>query len=127
MSGKQKVFKYIKCKICRKSIIEEPELCEPELFVNIHGQPYQDTNTTCNDDSLLFISDAITPHFILTQIQQLEWTKGKISCEHCGARLGHFNFINFVKCPCDFTNIPCIRLIKSKLDLVKSDDVVINK
>ncbi|KAM7369338.1 hypothetical protein PAMP_013613 [Pampus punctatissimus] len=54
------------------------------------------------------------PEWILTSVQQAQWTVGKLNCQNCGARLGGFNFINRSECPCgrDAT----IHLNKSRVD-----------
>ncbi|XP_013883802.1 E3 ubiquitin-protein ligase RNF180 [Austrofundulus limnaeus] len=54
------------------------------------------------------------PAWILTSVQQSQWTSGKLSCCSCGARLGGFNFLNGCKCPCG-QDAP-VHLNKSRLD-----------
>ncbi|XP_024858457.1 E3 ubiquitin-protein ligase RNF180 isoform X2 [Kryptolebias marmoratus] len=53
--------------------------------------------------------------FDLTCLSSARWTAGKLSCCHCGARLGGFNFLSRCECPCgrDAT----VHLKKSRVDL----------
>nr|XP_014352105.1 PREDICTED: E3 ubiquitin-protein ligase RNF180 isoform X2 [Latimeria chalumnae] len=54
------------------------------------------------------------PDWITGEIEEAQWTIGKLSCLYCGARLGGFNFVSNVKCPCgqDVT----VHLCKSRTD-----------
>lgn len=45
----------------------------------------------------------------------MHWTVGKLNCQHCGARLGGFNFLNCSKCPCGLDT--SVHLSKSRVDL----------
>lgn len=45
---------------------------------------------------------------------QVHWTVGKLNCQHCGARLGGFNFINCSKCTCGHNT--AVHLSKSRVD-----------
>lgn len=47
---------------------------------------------------------------------QVHWTTGKLNCQHCGARLGGFNFLNCSRCPCGHDTT--VHLIKSRVDRV---------
>ncbi|KAM4720121.1 E3 ubiquitin-protein ligase RNF180 isoform 2-T2 [Anableps anableps] len=51
------------------------------------------------------------------------WTSGKLSCRHCGARLGGFSFLSRSRCPCgrDAT----VHLSKSRVDLDQKPHVLI--
>lgn len=42
--------------------------------------------------------------------------RGKLNCQHCGAHLGGFNFINSSRCPCGHST--AVHLIKSRVDPV---------
>ncbi|XP_058272153.1 E3 ubiquitin-protein ligase RNF180 isoform X2 [Hemibagrus wyckioides] len=56
------------------------------------------------------------PDWILSVINQVHWTTGKLNCQHCGARLGGFNLLNCSRCPCGHdTNV---HFIKSRVDQV---------
>lgn len=54
------------------------------------------------------------PEWILTSVNQAQWTVGKLKCHNCGARLGGFNFVSHFQCPCgrDAT----VHLNKSRVD-----------
>lgn len=54
------------------------------------------------------------PDWILSVVNQVHWTAGKLNCQHCGARLGSFNFLNGSRCPCGHNS--AVHLIKSRVD-----------
>ncbi|XP_035995903.1 E3 ubiquitin-protein ligase RNF180 isoform X4 [Fundulus heteroclitus] len=55
------------------------------------------------------------PEWILSSVQQALWTAGKLTCHHCGARLGGFSFLGRSDCPCG--RGAAVHLSKSRVDL----------
>ncbi|XP_038136552.1 E3 ubiquitin-protein ligase RNF180-like [Cyprinodon tularosa] len=55
------------------------------------------------------------PDWILALVQQALWTAGKLSCRHCGARLGGFSFLRSFDCPCG--RDASVHLSRSRVDL----------
>lgn len=48
---------------------------------------------------------------------QGDWQKGKLSCPNCNLRVGSFDFICGMKCPCKKFVLPQIHMVKSKVDI----------
>ncbi|XP_034048407.1 E3 ubiquitin-protein ligase RNF180 isoform X2 [Thalassophryne amazonica] len=58
--------------------------------------------------------DAELPEWILNSVHQAKWTVGKLNCQNCRARLGSFNFIHHIVCPCG--QDAAVHLSKSRVD-----------
>nr|XP_047139757.1 E3 ubiquitin-protein ligase RNF180 isoform X2 [Hydra vulgaris] len=100
------------CRKCRSKIFEGKDLLQNHL-----------TNTKC---SLWFLqSDEILP-WVNELVNEAEWTKGKLYCPNCKARIGSFDFINIIPCECGAETIPAIYCVKSKVDHKKSKMPVID-
>nr|XP_033502626.1 E3 ubiquitin-protein ligase RNF180 [Epinephelus lanceolatus] len=94
----------LRCRRCRKGIIDST--CLSMVEATDEGSAAVCSIWHVNVDTL--------PEWILTSVHQAQWTVGKLNCQHCGARLGGFNFINRSECPCgrDAT----VHLNKSRVD-----------
>ncbi|XP_065672385.1 uncharacterized protein LOC101239699 isoform X5 [Hydra vulgaris] len=100
------------CRKCRSKIFEGKDLLQNHL-----------TNTKC---SLWFLqSDEILP-WVNELVNEAGWTKGKLYCPNCKARIGSFDFINIIPCECGAETIPAIYCVKSKVDHKKSKMPVID-
>ncbi|KAF0031240.1 hypothetical protein F2P81_015795 [Scophthalmus maximus] len=92
--------------------------------VTAAGEDVTDGDRQCPDEaadenpcavcSVWHVNVDTLPDWILTSVQQAQWTVGKLNCQTCGARLGGFNFTNRSSCPCgqDAT----VHLNKSRVD-----------
>uniref|UniRef100_A0A8C2X1V7 Ring finger protein 180b n=1 Tax=Cyclopterus lumpus TaxID=8103 RepID=A0A8C2X1V7_CYCLU len=91
----------LRCRKCRKGIINSTCLSMVD----------ESSAAVC---SIWHVNVDALPEWILTSVHQAQWTAGKLNCQHCGARLGGFNFIKSSKCPCgrDAT----VHLNKSRMD-----------
>ncbi|KAF4518437.1 hypothetical protein B566_EDAN002090 [Ephemera danica] len=47
------------------------------------------------------------------------WTKGRLNCPQCQARVGGFDFVSGARCPCSGA-LPSVHVIRSKADLKSS-------
>ncbi|XP_034403037.1 E3 ubiquitin-protein ligase RNF180 [Cyclopterus lumpus] len=94
----------LRCRKCRKGIINSTCLSMVEATD-------ESSAAVC---SIWHVNVDALPEWILTSVHQAQWTAGKLNCQHCGARLGGFNFIKSSKCPCgrDAT----VHLNKSRMD-----------
>ncbi|XP_030623889.1 E3 ubiquitin-protein ligase RNF180 [Chanos chanos] len=93
----------LRCRKCRKCLIDSTSL----LSIMNSGQAAAMCSVWhVNVDSL--------PDWILTAVDQVHWTAGKLNCQYCGARLGGFNFLNCSKCPCGHDT--AVHLSKSRVD-----------
>ncbi|XP_067430023.1 E3 ubiquitin-protein ligase RNF180 [Thunnus thynnus] len=94
----------LRCRRCRKGVIDGACLATVEATD-------ESSAAVC---SIWHVNVDTLPEWILTSVQQAQWTVGKLNCQNCRARLGGFNFINRSECPCgqDAT----IHLNKSRVD-----------
>jgi len=53
----------------------------------------------------------------MSYLFQEDWQKGKLSCPNCNLRVGSFDFVGGMKCPCKKYVLPQIHLVKSKVDI----------
>ncbi|XP_061119310.1 E3 ubiquitin-protein ligase RNF180-like isoform X2 [Conger conger] len=99
-SGKVPV---LRCRKCRKCVVDASCL----LTMNT----VDDVAAECKIWHMDFDN---LPAWILASIHQACWTSGRLSCQHCGARLGGFNFLSQPRCPCgrDLS----VHLSRSRLD-----------
>ncbi|KAK4877223.1 hypothetical protein RN001_009729 [Aquatica leii] len=111
----------IKCKTCRHIIFNNAE-CSSSLL-NAHGinliNNSTDTCATIVDQKLLFIDEEHLPMWIVTRISSEHWSKGKLNCYQCNARIGAFDFISGTKCQCEQNVLPPVHIINSKVDFTR--------
>jgi len=72
------------------------------------GRPYNNTEQDC---SSLFVE----PLKWMTPVEDGA-LEGKLSCIHCGARLGYFNWSG-IQCNCGSWVTPAFQIVKSKVDI----------
>ncbi|GAA6072673.1 E3 ubiquitin-protein ligase RNF180 isoform X1 [Tachysurus ichikawai] len=65
------------------------------------------------------------PDWVLSVVNQVHWTTGKLNCQHCGAHLGGFNFINCSQCPCGHDTT--VHLVKSRVDQIVKHVVYLSR
>ncbi|XP_047661894.1 E3 ubiquitin-protein ligase RNF180 isoform X2 [Tachysurus fulvidraco] len=65
------------------------------------------------------------PDWVLSVVNQVHWTTGKLNCQHCGAHLGGFNFINCSRCPCGQNTT--VHLVKSRVDQIVKHVVYLSR
>ncbi|MPC44270.1 E3 ubiquitin-protein ligase RNF180 [Portunus trituberculatus] len=128
----------IRCRKCRSVLLSETKLC----VLDAHGKEYHDTvvdetnNPECTCPSLmehscLYLSEESFPDFVLQAIEELfqvtpqsSWTKGKVYCPACQARLGSFNFVSGSQCACGSHVLPQAHILKSKVDWMKVNELL---
>lgn len=111
----------LKCRQCRKVILDSAAYSA--LVVNSHKLPIVESSDDCTlvlNEKEVYLNDDVLPEWILEKIREANWSKGKINCNHCGSRIGSFNFISGAQCICFNYVLPPVHLIKSKLDFVKT-------
>lgn len=110
----------VKCRQCRMVILNSTDW--NKLVVNSHKLPLGETSEECSialNQNYVFLNEDSVPSWILEKIQEANWSKGRINCNNCGARIGSFNFISGTQCQCYDYVLPPVHLIKSKLDILK--------
>lgn len=116
----------IRCRKCRHVLL----LGEAIVLRNAHNKlesEEDDSNKDCasvQDKNFLYISDEELPQFVLDAVTEASWTKGRIQCPGCQARLGLFNFVSCIKCSCNLNSLPAVHLIASKVDWLKPTDLM---
>lgn len=109
----------IKCFKCRAVLLKDTEIEQLS--------PHGDTNQTsagvsiirCEsmlDDKLIYLKDDLLPQWIIDKVQESNWTKGRLHCEQCKTKIGHFDFVTGRKCHCEETVLPPVYFIKSQVD-----------
>ncbi|XP_028661297.2 E3 ubiquitin-protein ligase RNF180-like [Erpetoichthys calabaricus] len=94
----------LKCRKCRKNVLDSASLL---------------VKNSLDDSDAAFCSiwhvsvDAL-PDWMKKQIEEAQWTIGKLKCQHCGARLGGFNFACSSKCFCGQDRI--VHVCKRRVD-----------
>lgn len=112
----------IKCRQCRKLIIEDSPT--EARILNAHGAPLSETTPSCrslNDENIVFLSEDFLPGWITEKIEEVQWTRARLNCPHCDSRIGAFDYISGTKCDCNEKILPSVHVIKSKIDLVKTN------
>nr|CAB3490840.1 unnamed protein product [Digitaria exilis] len=107
-----------RCRKCRRVIAVEDNVishvpCEGESCFDWNrkksGRSYTDKEQDC---SSLFIE----PLKWMTPAVEEGALEGKLSCIHCGARLGYFNWSG-IQCNCGSWVTPAFQIVKSKVDI----------
>ncbi|KAK3923818.1 E3 ubiquitin-protein ligase RNF180 [Frankliniella fusca] len=113
----------IKCRKCRHELVGETD-CQRAL-VSAHGDTLNlsqpESCSSGDQDSLWFLHESATS-WIAESISKHEWTKGKLNCPHCKARVGSFDFVSTSKCACGSVTLPAVHLVKSKVDSLSLND-----
>ncbi|KAM9451055.1 E3 ubiquitin-protein ligase RNF180 isoform 1-T1 [Clarias gariepinus] len=102
-AGIQEELSILRCKKCRRFIVDSSCLLSTS----------EDLMTGC---TVWHMDIDALPDWILSIINQVHWTTGKLNCQHCAARLGGFNFLTCSRCPCGLDTT--IHLNKSRVDQV---------
>uniref|UniRef100_A0A1A7WBF4 Ring finger protein 180 n=1 Tax=Iconisemion striatum TaxID=60296 RepID=A0A1A7WBF4_9TELE len=101
----------LRCRRCRKGVVDS--MC-------LSAAPDESSAAVC---TILHMDVDNLPDWVLTSVQQAQWTAGKLNCCFCGARLGGFNFLNHIKCPCGCN--ATVHLNKSRVDQDQKPNVPI--
>ncbi|XP_017779210.1 PREDICTED: E3 ubiquitin-protein ligase RNF180-like [Nicrophorus vespilloides] len=114
------MYQSMKCKKCRTVIFDE-EQCK-SIFVNSHNGDYEEdiSDLDCQvEETLVFLNEDKLPDWIKSEVEAVQWSKGKLNCKSCNNRLGAFDFVSGPKCGCNEFILPSVHMIKSKIDLIK--------
>lgn len=107
-----------RCRKCRLVLLSRESLltCHNEPLSEV---PIDDQQQKCATlTTVLFVAEQKVQDWMRTQIDEANWTKGRISCpgNGCGARIGSFNFVGGAYCACSKNELPAIQIIRSKVD-----------
>ena len=107
-----------RCRKCRFLLLPRGSLLtchnEPLTEVSLDEQEHKCSSLT----TVLFVDELKVQDWLRLQIDEGNWTKGRITCPgvRCGARIGSFNFVGGVYCACSKNELPPIQIIRSKVD-----------
>jgi len=82
------------------------------------GQKSNKSTTTCITE-VWYIPENCMPEWISNHLGKGEWVKGKINCPKCQARIGAYDFVSGLRCPCRSEVVPPIHIVKSKVDFTE--------
>ncbi|KXJ83787.1 hypothetical protein RP20_CCG025491 [Aedes albopictus] len=117
----------IKCKKCANQLAE----IEAQYVLSVHSETT--TTITESDDNQdveicqteaenaeVFIHEDHLPDWMRVEIEQSQWTKGKLKCPKCAFKVGSFDFVSGTRCKCTLNQVlPSVHFIRSKVDLKK--------
>ncbi|KAL3887265.1 hypothetical protein ACJMK2_027208 [Sinanodonta woodiana] len=79
----------------------------------------RESKETCDDAeniNVWFIDLEASPSWIQSLVTKGKWMKGKLVCPKCQGRLGSFDFIRTLRCPCLKHELPSIHILKARVD-----------
>ncbi|XP_060519517.1 E3 ubiquitin-protein ligase RNF180-like [Cylas formicarius] len=111
----------IKCKKCRKTVVENS--VSETVVLNAHGlainEPDGSVCESVTESTSVFLDEERLSDWLTAKISDGQWQKGRINCPHCGSRLGGFDFVSGNKCACMKYILPPVHLTNSKVDIAK--------
>ncbi|XP_047497167.1 E3 ubiquitin-protein ligase RNF180-like isoform X2 [Penaeus chinensis] len=121
----------VKCRKCRKVLFSSSEY----MILDAHGQEchasdgddVRKSNSVCTsvmERNCLYLSEEHCPDFVNVAVNESSWTKGKLFCPGCQARLGSFNFVTGSHCACRSHIVPHVHLLKTKVDWIKVGEIL---
>ncbi|CAL8086969.1 unnamed protein product [Orchesella dallaii] len=103
----------MKCRKCRNTLLIFPET----RIESSHGALVTDPTATSHCSSeVWYIPEEHMPKWMSSNLEKGDWVKGKVQCPKCDARLGSYNFVSGMKCPCGSQVLAPIHIVKSKVD-----------
>ncbi|VVC24957.1 Reverse transcriptase domain [Cinara cedri] len=105
----------IKCQKCRFELASN----ESSRILDCHENPIKNkarVTYSCNENLMennWYLSSTVVPNWINSLVEEGDWQKGKLTCPNCNLRVGSFDFVNGMKCPCKKYVLPQIHLVKT--------------
>nr|XP_023682157.1 E3 ubiquitin-protein ligase RNF180 isoform X1 [Paramormyrops kingsleyae]XP_023682158.1 E3 ubiquitin-protein ligase RNF180 isoform X1 [Paramormyrops kingsleyae] len=81
----------LRCRRCRTCVMDSSSL------LRMSKERDAAATAKCN---IWHVNFDPLPDWIHRAVHQAQWTRGKLLCPHCGARLGGFDFMRQASCPC---------------------------
>uniref|UniRef100_A0A8D8BR16 E3 ubiquitin-protein ligase RNF180 n=1 Tax=Culex pipiens TaxID=7175 RepID=A0A8D8BR16_CULPI len=113
----------IKCRKCSNPLaaIDDAHV----LAVHSRREFAADSLPACpteRDGAEVFLHEDHLPGWMNAEIEQTQWTRGKLKCTKCGQKVGSFDFVSGVRCKCPVGGsvLPAVHLVRSKVDVRKS-------
>ncbi|XP_065086298.1 uncharacterized protein LOC135708225 [Ochlerotatus camptorhynchus] len=116
----------VKCKKCASQLLDT----EDRYILSAHSASASTAATSGEDEAAfcptkvenaeVFIHEDHLPDWMQAEIEQSQWTKGKLKCFKCGLKVGSFDFVSGTRCKCELNSVlPSVHFIRSKVDLRK--------
>ncbi|XP_046396932.1 E3 ubiquitin-protein ligase RNF180-like [Ischnura elegans] len=116
----------VRCKKCRKVLF----LHQDFPLLDRHGNEIdkysgEDSCPNQRDEFLWYLDPDKSPLWILSSVEEVGWTKGKIACPECHCRIGSFDFVSGSQCSCHVHALPSLHLVKAKVDVLSTQSVAL--
>lgn len=92
--------------------------CRFELFKSEDLSEEHDLAKKC---SLLYLSSVDLLPWVRQAVDEAGWTRGKLYCPQCEARIGAFSFLHFIMCQCNCEVMPAVYCVRRKIDEMLTD------
>ncbi len=103
-----------KCRKCRHFLLADNQVS------NCHGYPIssdENDSKSCSPVSnVWYLTEDRIPAWMKNQVDDGNWTKGKLFCPTCQCRIGSYDFVSGAKCSCGSHVLPPLHVVSSKLD-----------
>ena len=109
----QNKTRYLRCRFCRTFLLSSVKLITS----------HQPDARECGNCLYLNEDELSSWSWLQNQIEQSEWTKGRLYCpkKNCNARIGGFDYVQGVLCSCGVFTVPAIWIHgKVDIDIVSS-------
>ncbi|KFM67812.1 E3 ubiquitin-protein ligase RNF180, partial [Stegodyphus mimosarum] len=110
--GDEKII--FKCRRCRHFLFSHNQISDSHgemLFSN------ERPSKSCNPiASVFYLKEESIPSWLKNQVDEGNWTKGKLFCPTCKCRIGSFDFVSGSKCSCGIHVLPSLHVVSCKLD-----------
>ncbi|XP_062561980.1 E3 ubiquitin-protein ligase RNF180-like [Armigeres subalbatus] len=110
----------IKCKKCAHILSET----ESGYILSVHNENAAGENEdgeiceTVAENAEVFIHEDHLPEWVRAEVEESQWTKGKLKCPKCGLKVGSFDFVSGTRCKCALNSVlPSVHFIRSKVDV----------
>uniref|UniRef100_A0A914X7M6 Uncharacterized protein n=1 Tax=Plectus sambesii TaxID=2011161 RepID=A0A914X7M6_9BILA len=115
-SNKESPKNAIKCRKCRKSLMEaSPDMLNEDVEACCESvQQILSVSTNADEDGSSAEIDY--PSWINDQFDTAGWIRGKLLCPNCSAKVGAFNFVGGSRCQCRRSLVPSVYFVRAHVD-----------
>ncbi|XP_064469285.1 E3 ubiquitin-protein ligase RNF180-like [Ornithodoros turicata] len=103
-----------RCKKCRATVFTSADV------VSAHGKPWTGHVNFCcplnKASTVWYLRETEIVDWMEDQVHNGKWTKGRLYCPACSARLGSYDFVAGSKCGCSQFVLPAIHIAKCRVD-----------
>lgn len=103
-----------KCRKCRNNLFSELEACDSHSEAIAIDE--KDLPPCVPAANVYYLREDTLPEWARGQVQEGNWTKGKLFCPKCNCRIGSYDFVGGTKCLCGEFVLPPLHVTSNKLD-----------